>query len=303
MYMKKVLNDYKLTAGIHTISIKTSDEFYATPEMTQINTNLHSGISTIRINVNKMSGFVTTYCEFQEKLQIILDTAGIKNYQLIRVDMCFDSYDSDHYIRYAKLNRLLISMIAEAYTVYNTYRTTDLFTNRQLSVAIKNPNSFEVENYDKERESKGKDPAKSRFEIRSLRMNGKDIEKEFCYNWDIRFIESLNHYEETLQHYNRELYQAFLNEQKRGRNIKWSIFFHMYENCIFSRKQAIELLSMLGVKNPEERYKYFKKKHKLETYNFSDIKNIVREIQRARDAFFMGSKNTLPINETTIFAA
>ena len=51
-------------------------------------------------------------------------------------------------------------MLAVTYKVKNTYRSTNLFTQKQLSVAIKNK-YFEIENYDKEAESGGADAAKS----------------------------------------------------------------------------------------------------------------------------------------------
>ena len=52
--------------------------------------------------------------------------------------MRFDLFDHGSYEKYAKLNRWLISMLAVKYNVYNTYKTLHLFSQKQLSVAIKN---------------------------------------------------------------------------------------------------------------------------------------------------------------------
>ena len=61
----------------------------------------------------------------------------------------------------------------------NTYRTTDLFTQKQLSVAVKNK-YFECENYDKRAESKGLDMAACRLEERCKSLDGADLKYEFC---------------------------------------------------------------------------------------------------------------------------
>ncbi len=283
---KDFFNNYQLTAGIHTISIKTSDDFNEMPEMSKPSLLYNTDMKTIKINLNKTNGFITSFAEYQDKLNTMLHLAGITDYKITRVDMCFDNYDRRHYLQYAKLNRLLISMIAQAYTVQNIYKTVDLFTTKQLSVAIKNPNSFEVENYDKVRESMGKDITKSRFEIRSLRMADKDIVSEFNQKWDLRFNTAINHFEDTLQRYNNSIFEDYIDEPM----LKWTTFFLMHRNRIFTKQQAIDLLKMMNIPNPEVCYKYFKKRYRLETYTINDVQYILNEIKRARAVFFEGKK-------------
>lgn len=289
----KFLDGYKLTAGIHTISIQTEEQANAELKKTSaavksIKYNKQTKKTNIILNLNKIDGFIYSYDEFVEKLSTVLEELGIDACKIIRVDMCFDSYDAEHYHKYAKLNRLIISMFAQAYSIDNRYRTNDLFTNKQLSIAVKLPNAFQIENYDKERESKGKDIAKSRFEIRSLRMADKAIEEEFITVWNERFENTYKYYFETLARYNNELVKIYKAEHERGNPVKWSTFFQMYENCIFTREQAINLLSMMGETSCEEKYKYFKKKYKLETYSKTMVSAAVREILRARNTYFYG---------------
>ena len=279
------MNDYNLIAGIHTLSIKTSDSVIEVPEITHVTKNLVTGMTTIRINPNKINGFIASYSDFMEKMSVILAKANITSYSLVRVDMCFDSYDSEHYHRYAKLNRLLISMIAQAYCVRNKYRTTDLFTSKQLSIAIKNPNSFEVENYDKAYESMGKARAKSRFEIRSTRMDGCSIEDEFINRWNTRLDKALDCFDDTLSRYNNELVKIYLEDESK---MKYATFFQVYESCIFTKHQAVDLLERMRIDNPKEAYKYLKKKYKLVTYTKDDVISTIDEIKRARDVFFNG---------------
>ena len=293
MRKKEITDEYELTAGIHTFCIKTEDTVnkeYILPDgvIKTSSSDLEDKKTKIIINANKLKGFLHTYSDFVSAFAEILNELQIKNYDLIRTDMCFDSYDSAHYQKFAKLNRLIISMIAQAYSVKNKYKTNDLFTNKQLSIAIKNPNSFEVENYDKEYESGGRDIAKSRFEIRSTRMKLKTIEEEFVINWNRRFEKALFCFDETLGRYNFELKNIYLEEKSKNPNIKWSTFFQMYQNCIFTKEQAIELLILLGEESAEDKYKYFKKKYHLETYTLADVSAAINEIKRARDKYFVG---------------
>ena len=58
------------------------------------------------------------------------------------------------------------------------------FSQKQLSVAIKNKR-FECENYDKEAESGGRDPAYAGLELRSKCLTSNDIEKQFHGWYDI----------------------------------------------------------------------------------------------------------------------
>lgn len=292
---KKILDKYKLTAGIHTICIKTQDSVNTDLRTTaaavkSIKYNHQTGFTKIIINANKLNGFITSYGEFVESLSKVLEELEISNHTLIRADMCFDSYDTEHYKRFAKLNRLVISMMAYAYDVKNRYKTNDLFTNKQLSIAIKQPNSFEIENYDKEKESEGRDIAKSRFEIRSTRMNNKTINEEFIYSWNKRFYNAYHSFDETLNKYNTELIKLYTEEKQINKNYKWSTFLHKYKNCIFTKQQAIKLLQMMGENKPEDKYKYFKRNYNLDTYRKTDVAAAILEIQRARDEFFKCDK-------------
>ena len=148
------LNNYTLFGSVHTAQIKTSDEVSDVQDSVDGSINVMSSTKadgktvTAVINPNKLVGDCFKFSEFQTVVDTILAGAGIKNYQFTRADMRFDSYDPSHYTTYAKLNRYLISALAVTYRVQNVYRTTDLFTDKQLSVAIKN-DYFQCENYNR----------------------------------------------------------------------------------------------------------------------------------------------------------
>lgn len=287
---------YDVTGSIHTMNIKTKGIIKdATPEIKScirsIVTGGHEMVTSCIINANNLMGDIFTYDEFLTALSTILADVEIEKYWITRVDMRFDSYDREYYLRNAKLNRFLISMIAVTYNVKNRYRTVDLFSEQQLSVAIKT-DEFEIENYDKERESAGCDRAKSRFELRSKRMRGKDIEQEFLVGWPRRWEKSLKNFSKVGERYNEELVRIYREGStvfpKKFSNL--TDFLLQYQNCIFTKEQMIDFLEMVGVKNPKIKYQNHKQRYGIELFNIDDVSAAIAEINRATRQYFGKSK-------------
>lgn len=292
--MDKTKRDkYRLTGSIHTIAVKSEgiiddiDEEVAKC-IRASSTVKRNRSSTSIINPNKLTGELFKYSEFETALETILAGAGIADYKIVRADLRLDSYDEKHYREYAKLNRYLISSLAVTYTVTNCYRTTGLFSQEQLSVAIKNK-YFECENYDKKAESRGLDMATSRFEERSKAMPNNDLRKEFTERWFARWDKAVQNLEQVQLRYNDELVRIW-NENERAdqkRFITISEFLLRYQDCIFTKWQMVELLSRFSkIKNPENTADYIKKKYKIEYFSQADVRHAVNEIKRATLAFF-----------------
>lgn len=208
--------------------------------------------------------------------------------------MSYDSPNEEHYKKYCKINRLVLSLLAEAYTVRNSYKTSHLFSQEQVTIAVKN-NEFEAENYDKSRESQGRDYAQSRFELRSKRMRGKDIEEEFTKGWETRWEKALKSFEAAQRHYNRELARLYSEGKNAYPCLYTSLtsFLVQYQNCIFTKEQLIELLTMLGVHNPKGKFKYHKEHYGIDLFTFEDVLYVLKEMRRATEQFFYGSNLSL----------
>ncbi|MCH1982840.1 hypothetical protein MCG98_09710 [Ruminococcus sp. OA3] len=293
---KSNMNDYHLRGSIHTLTIKSNGIVTNVDDavkrcITSITTTNNGLRTSSKLNLNNLTGDINTYPDFLTALDTVTAGAGIHQYDLVRVDMRFDSSDDDHYIKYAKLNRLLISMLACAYHVRNCYKTVDLFTEQQLSVAIKN-DDFEVENYDKRAESGGTDTAKSRLEIRSKRMRGQDISYEFTVNWNRRWEKALQHFSTMQQRYNdglERIYHQSINAYpKKFKNI--TDFLMQYQNCIFCKEQMIDLLQRLNTKNPETKFQNYKSRYGIDLFTITDARHAIGEIQRATRTFFEPSE-------------
>ena len=294
---KDKLKNCTLTAGIHTVAVKSQgavDDVQSEVEQC-ITASVHPGrkgsdmSTTSIINPNKLFGDLYSFDECCTAVQTILAGAGIDDYQVIRADMRFDSPDLNHYREFQKLNRYLISALAVAYKVKNAYCSVNLFSQKQLSVAVKNK-YFEIENYDKAAESHGKDPAASRFEIRSKCFKDQDLRKEFLERWPKRLEKAMKHLEEVQGAYNdalEDLYREGLGaDEVRFRSM--TDFLIQYQDCIFCKKQLVEFLGRFPdrIKNPVTYAENFKKRYKIEYFSESDIQYAVNEITRAAGEFF-----------------
>lgn len=256
---KDKLQSYALTGSIHTIAIKSQgvvedvQEEVADCIKASTRHEKNGPVTTSIINPNVLLGDIYSFSECYTAMQTILAGAGIDEYSVIRADMRFDSYDLEHYREFSKLNRYLISALAVTYNVQNCYRSVNLFSQKQVSIAIKN-RYFEVENYDKAAESHGKDPAASRFEIRSKFFKEQDLQKEFTEVWKKRFDKALKHLNEVHGTYNdalEDLYRKGLASRSvRFRSM--TDFLLQWQDCIFCKKQLIEFLERFPdkIKNP-----------------------------------------------------
>lgn len=291
--MNSKLNNYILTGSIHTVSIKVPGIIVVPKTYKGILTCSSQATedkqeTTCKLNLDKLSTNIYSYKEFQKIWKELLDSAGIDKYRIVRADFRLDSSEPEHYQIFAKLNRYLISMLAVTYQVNNTYKTDDLFTNRQLSVAIKN-RYIECENYDKAAESKGHDVALSRFELRSKHFPDSDLKREFMEHWGKRWDKAIKHIPEVHQRYNTALIQQY-NLDRNTFPVEFrslTDFLIHYQNCIFSKSQFVQLLSNFPeITNPTTRANNYKKKYGTDFYTTEEILLAISEIKRAIAFYF-----------------
>jgi len=295
---QKKLKDYTLTGSIHTLAVKSPgmvedvQESVSNCIIVSSQAKADGRTTTSIINPNKLMGDVFKFSEFETVFDTILAGAGISDYSIVRADMRFDNYDPEHYKAYAKLNRYLISALAVNYKVRNSYRTTNLFSQKQLSVAIKNK-YFEIENYDKEAESNGTDMAKSRLEERSKAWKDTDLRSEFIDHWFARWDKALKNLDAVQKRYNDELEKIYM-EGKNAYPCKFrslTDFLIQYQDCIFCKAQMIDLLSRfpeVGPAKAKTRAENHKKRYGIEYFSKKDVETAIAEVKRATIEFYNG---------------
>ena len=307
---KEKRSGYTLKGSFHTLEIKSpeciqpEDKSIADCIVTRINENGTEAIS--KINPNKLDSDLFAFSEFQNTMQAILDASGISSYRFTRTDLRLDNYDEQHYKAFAKLNKYLISAMALTYRTRNNYKALDLFTENQISVAIKN-DYFQLENYDRKHKNKitgnKAEPAKARLEERTTarqwrqiyndeyanqKINMNLLAHEFLTRWAERWKKARMNLDKVQDAYNDALvkkYHAGLNKKPvQFRSL--TDFLIQNQDCIFTSKQMIDLLARLGVKNPKERAKYHKKKYGCEYFSIKDVDYALAEINRATEEYF-----------------
>ena len=112
--MKKIFNNYHLLAGIHTISIKTPEPLIVPKVYQKVVTSVthnsqENPIYTSKLNLNKLTLDIYEYSYFQEQLQMLLDSAGITEYRIVRADFRFDMFEPDEYARFAKITPAILN--------------------------------------------------------------------------------------------------------------------------------------------------------------------------------------------------
>lgn len=315
------LEKYELQGSFHTLTVKTTGliengnkEFR---EVIKSNSNT-DGETTTTINLNKINGDLFTFQEFQDTFEMLRNSMGLDHYRFLRADFRLDNYDGSHYQDFAKLNKYLISAMALTYEVKNCYKTDGLFSQNQLSIAIKN-DYFQLENYDRNAKSKNtenhQEPAQARLEERTMakefRRNYGDasgadgmeiLKQEFTEKWLERWEKALENLDAVGERYNEEL-ESIYTEGKGAFPVRFRTltdFLIQYQDCIFSQKQLINLLERFPeVGNPKERAKSHKKRYGIEYISKKDARSAVDEIKRATLHYFEGQKGvqTVPFLE------
>lgn len=307
------LSKYKLTGSVHTFQIKIPDTLPPIPDYLTEAVKTHKtsdGKDTIAIiNLNKMGGDIFSFTGFQEKMEYLKNILKFDFFNFQRSDFRMDNYESDHYARFAKLNRYLISLMAVQYEVKNAYRTENLFTQQQVSVSARN-RDFQIENYDRAAKSRNtenhNEPAQARLEERTMAQEWRTLyakaspkessmdifRRDFTENWFQRWRKSISkdNINSVMERYNYELERIYRHEKNvhpvRFRSL--TDFLIAYQDSIFSKAQLINLLSRFPdeVKNPKTRAEHHKKKYGIEYFSQADIKKAVAEIKRATLEFF-----------------
>lgn len=236
------------------------------------------------INPNKYDGNIDNYDELKDVLSLILAGAGVDEYTITRADFKLDSSDRKHYKDYAKLNKYLISALAVSYRVQNCYVSTSLFSQEQLSIAVKNK-YFEVESYDKYAESNGTANAAARLELRSKALKDNDLAQEFLHKWFTRLDKAQRNLVTVQKRYNNELIQIY--EESKNKFPKEFAsdreFITKYSNCIFSKRQMEELLKLMGYEDQKANnfVRNYKNRYGIEFFSKKDIETAINEIKRA----------------------
>ena len=244
MRKRNSFSDIKFAALIHTMEISSHEailpesEIRAKPYIRGL--RFSAGKAVYRINPNKYGVEITCLSDFKKVFSSILEELYISNYKIKRLDVSINTI-----IPFCELYKIN-SYVKELYAIHikedNSYHTNgDDFEKRSLKVTGAN---YELEIYDKEKESKGKDTFKTRIEFRYKRLrknqNIDDVLKEILSILDIlpSYISKLNQ-KKVAQLYDRHVTEQSPNYE--GRTVNLIIFVSKYADFIYNIEIMKEL--------------------------------------------------------------
>lgn len=286
----------RLSGGIHTISAVVDDldpdAAASSPIVKSCFTKKIRGehVYYLQLNPNKATNqpIISSYSQYKRVIDEFLKLTSAEGFRITRADFALDSGAEGDFLLFRKLNKLLISCIAEANKIKNCYESQELWSKQPLNIAIKN-GYIEAESYDKSKESGGQSSVANRLELRSKRLND-DMVEEFTQNWPERLKQALNVFEAVQARYNERLIEDWEANQKKDRKEKafFSVTSFVLGNKdrIFTRRQLDNLLDRIGAKNPAAAAKKLKNKHKIEFFSMTDLKVVVKHLIKIITEYF-----------------
>lgn len=238
--------------------------------------------------------------KFKQVLQyIVKHFKGATELFISRIDYRFDDMSND-YSRFYKLNRLLLSMIATAYSSQNNYASSDLLTAEKLTVRFDcdhNDLHISGEYYNKERQEPSGE-VKTRLELRSRQLyipflDGCDYESFILAEWLERLQEVINkdNFNTVIQNSTESLIDLYNKEQAEFGNV--TEFLTCYRDNIYTSRQLTQLYSILNnaetAKQCAYKYRHGDKKNKgrkLPCFSIVDLQLYVDKLTAAAYKFF-----------------
>ena len=111
--------------------------------------------------------------------------------------------------------------------------------------------------------------------------------------WFERLDKALKQFENVQEEYNNhleKLYKEDLAKPPKERNyLSLDGFLLQYKECIYARKQMIDLLSRfeeVGEEKAEKRANKFKEKHKIEYFSKADLRYIIDVLKKKTREYF-----------------
>lgn len=165
----------------------------------------------LEINPNKFHGYkIKTLSEFNSTLKLILSELKITDYYFSRIDVTLDS--EIEFEKCYKVNSFIINLDSTRLNVDNTFSTTHK-SGAKRQYILKSSN-YQHAFYDKKAESKGKDDACSRTEIRYIKsIDGDNITSEKAIDATIKYLpKMMKSYNATTTEITDMLYNLYIKE-------------------------------------------------------------------------------------------
>lgn len=292
-------NNYEVVPSIHTIEAKSHDipnipeqminSTYISAKMSTPNKDTGQISSTSKINVSNFGeGEVLKYSQFKRIIGEITEQVGLQKWYYSRADLKFDSFGIGNYNNYLKLNKLLTMLFTMVFTIKpkNQKQAIGLFTDEVTSLWVKN-DDIEIQCYNKDEQSEGKNPADARFEVRRKRLYTDDISIIRDY-WLKKFDQLPQYYNQLQDKINDYLIQSYLQDKDKLPKVfrNENDFVMQHQNSIFCHRQLVDLYQRMGFKNADRKARNYKARYGLERFSKKDIEVILSKYKQGIKNYF-----------------
>jgi len=271
---------------VHTLSFKTYDIVYKKNEQPIKPTYIksitrHPECTTYIVNPNKYRGVIHCVEDFKNVMHDILDDLGISTIYISRIDFCLNT--NVNYDELFKINHTFKELYSFAIGSKNSYYTLGDDHKKRSTKVDHHTSSLEI--YNKEIESEGKSPYKTRMEFRFYhRMHLDGIDKLVKHIQDI-FCKLPSCFDKLVDQqliYLCNAYEREKQEKSEGRILSLSEFVAKYSFSFFTYDVARRFYNQY--QNGQFKswlYQYRKNGHVLSLYSKKDMINYIKILQRS----------------------
>lgn len=237
------------------------------------------------INPNKYNGEIYKLSKFNEVFNLILEELEITNYNINRIDVAFNT--EIPFEECYKLSSYLNNLDATRTNAVNHYYTDDYKMNkRSIKICTK---SYELEIYNKQLESNGRDKANTRIEFRF--KNRRKFTAEIAIKTVKKILTDLPKYtDEMNENMTNALYERYLietNDSNDGKITSFTEFVTRYYFMFFNKKilYSVHNKCLRGTASSWY-YKFTKSGHTLKLYSKKEMQAYINELKKVLELFY-----------------
>jgi len=223
--------------------------------------------------------------ETKKRLVELMELATVINYddvKMNRIDIATDS--TMDFVVNAKLIQLLHKCLVAKIKGGKVWLNIDDTDNKVSNVRFAN-RDWNIEFYDKDKESEGNSLYNTRFEVRHLRVKAQDF--EYHIEKTIQLWQgALNNLEVVDKIEVEKLKRIADDERKECPNMRFTTYVDRHNAEIFTLEQLKELYKYWGLKGSFKAWlNDYRKTHILELVNKTQLNNVVKEVVKSLKSY------------------
>lgn len=221
----------------------------------------------------------------KQKMEELMELATVINYddvKMNRIDIATDS--TMDFVVNAKLIQLLHKCLVAKIKGGKVWLNIDDTDNKVSNVRFAN-RDWNIEFYDKDKESEGNSLYNTRFEVRHLRIKSQDFIHHIGKTIDL-WQGALNNLEVVDKIEVEKLKRIADDERKECPNMRFTTYVDRHNAEIFTLEQLKELYKYWGLKGSFKAWlNDYRKTHILELVNKTQLNNVVKEVVKSLKSY------------------